>query len=1303
MQYSLLCLAESRASLVGMHLVAADWMWSLRTQFSVAVRHGHDAVLAVMVLLDVGWSWSRAVPQSLCIIRPGHFMENSARIICHSLIHRSAFRGCIWAGIGSGMVYLAYVLLSPATKFADWMDFLHATVGVREFNRESDPLPSDDAVDVPLTELLDENCTFIRKYPELFLSVIGIGASGSPPCGFLGLFLVDPLVHLYIKGKKNSRMMLESIENLPLVYLTIEENGQICKKKYAELIEQEKIQDDCDVQATNIVLQGLPLDVYSLVNHCRAAKDIWDRTQLNHTPPSVPQNGYHTPSISQQPQVEFPQLDSRLAVPSFLPSDDPIACLNKAMEFMSTVMASRFPSKNNQLRTSSNLRIQATIQDGRVTVQQGEGHMARQCTKPKRPRNSAWFKEKMLLVQAYEFGQTKIPQNAMFQTDDLDAYDSDCDDISSAKAVLMANLSSCDSDVPSEYLQETQNAIVQDTNSSAQQDSMIISMFEHMSKQMSNHVTNWDKVNQETKTVNESLTAELERYKERVKTFEQRLNIDLSSHEKFIDSQIDDMIQNRNALKQEIDSLKQTLSNHVKEKESDLFNDFDNGLNLELNEVKMVINQMKAVVKQCSVDKNMLILYMSANHKCLVDDNLKSERLIQENDHLFELLLSQDIVHICVNYLATLTNYAKMEQDYIDEYNENLVLKAELVNKKENMVEKKVFNEVVLRCSRLVNRYANLELKLQHQKESFQNNIPLNNKDALELSEIFKINEWKAKLNAKDVSIANLRKHIESLKGNNVVENDATPNNAKVIAPGMFKLDLDPLSPKVDSYKTQDSNKPVLPSTGMKSSTSVSRSHPSGNTKNNKISQTTSSNQKNKVEDHPRSVKSSSNKTNRVIEPVCNANVKHSMLIVNSELICATCNECMFDAIYDLCILDFVNDVNVRSKSKSSKRSKKKTTWKPTSKFFTNVGYKWIPTGRKFTIDGNRLSKLFGNDQISKIMGYGDYQMGNIMISWVCYVEGLGHNLFFVGQFCDSGLKVAFCKHTCYIFDLKGIDLLKGSRGSNLYTLSLEDMMLSSPICLLSKASKTKSWLWHQRLSYLNFDYITTLAKQGLVRGLPRLKFQKDHLCSTCELEKSKKHSYKPKAEDSIQDKLYLLHMDLCEPMRIQSINGWKYILVIIDDYSRFTWVKFLRSKDEVSEFVIKFLKMIQVHLNVIVRNIRTDNGTEFVNQTMRAYYEDNQTLVEAARTTLIFSKASLFLWAEAVAIPCYTQKRSLIRKRHNKTPYELLHNRKPNLSYLHVFGALCYPTNDSEDLGKLKPKADIGIFVGYALTKKAY
>ncbi|GJS02666.1 zinc finger, CCHC-type containing protein [Tanacetum coccineum] len=187
----------------------------------------------------------------------------------------------------------------------------------------------------------------------------------------------------------------------------------------------------------------------------------------------------------------------------------------------------------------------------------------------------------------------------------------------------------------------------------------------------------------------------------------------------------------------------------------------------------------------------------------------------------------------------------------------------------------------------------------------------------------------------------------------------------------------------------------------------------------------------------------------------------------------------------------------------------------------------------------------------------------------------------FVNNFWDSqfrklsrGKDIGICDYMT-----EGVDLLTGSRGNNLYTLSLGDMMASSPICLFSKASKTKSWLWHRRLSHLNFGEINHLARHGLVQGLPKLKFEKDHLCSACAIGKSKKKPYKPKSEDTNQEKLYLLHMDLCGPMRVTSVNGKKYILIIVDDYSRFTWVKCLRSKDEAPYFIIKFLKMIQLRL----------------------------------------------------------------------------------------------------------------------------
>nr|GEW79958.1 hypothetical protein [Tanacetum cinerariifolium] len=275
------------------------------------------------------------------------------------------------------------------------------------------------------------------------------------------------------------------------------------------------------------------------------------------------------------------------------------------------------------------------------------------------------------------------------------------------------------------------------------------------------------------------------------------------------------------------------------------------------------------------------------------------------------------------------------------------------------------------------------------------------------------------------------------------------------------------------------------------------------------------------------------------------------------------------------------------------------------------------------SIDECMLSKLFsgtvkfGNDHVEKIMGYGEYQIGNVTISRVYFVEGLGHNLFSVGQFCDSDLEVAFHKHTCFIRNLEGIDLLTGSRGNNLNTLSLRYMMASSPICLLSKASKTKSWLWYRRLSHLNFGAINHLVRQGLVRGLPKLNFKKDHLCSACAIGKIKKKSHKPKSEDTNQEKLYLLHTNLYRPMYVESVNGKKYILIIIDDYSRFTRVKCLRSKDEAPDFIIKFLKMIQIvisHETSVARSSQQNGVIE----------RRNRTLIKVARTIENLGKLQL-------------------------------------------------------------------------------
>ncbi|GJR61696.1 retrovirus-related pol polyprotein from transposon TNT 1-94 [Tanacetum coccineum] len=367
----------------------------------------------------------------------------------------------------------------------------------------------------------------------------------------------------------------------------------------------------------------------------------------------------------------------------------------------------------------------------------------------------------------------------------------------------------------------------------------------------------------------------------------------------------------------------------------------------------------------------------------------------------------------------------------------------------------------------------------------------------------------------------------------------------------------------------------------------------------------------------------------------------------------------------------------------------------------------------------------FGNDQIAPILGYGDLVQGTITIKRVYYVEGLNHNLFSVGQFCDADLEVAFRKSTCYIRDLKGNDLLTGSRGTDLYSITLQDLTTPNPICLMAKATSSQAWLWHRRLSHLNFDTINLLSKNNIVNGLPKLKFVKDHLCSSCELGKAKRKSFHTKTTPSSKRRLQLLHMDLCGPMRVESINGKKYVLVIVDDYSRYTWTHFLRSKDETPGVLIDFLTLVQRGLHAQVTTVRTDKGMEFLNKTLHAYFAKegirhetstartpeqngiverrNRTLVEAARTMLSAAKVPLFFWAEAITTACFTQNRSLVIPRHEKTPYHIINARKPSVKFFHIFGSLCYIVRDGENLDKMKEKGDACIFVGYSTQSKAY
>nr|GEW48358.1 integrase, catalytic region, zinc finger, CCHC-type, peptidase aspartic, catalytic [Tanacetum cinerariifolium] len=347
---------------------------------------------------------------------------------------------------------------------------------------------------------------------------------------------------------------------------------------------------------------------------------------------------------------------------------------------------------------------------------------------------------------------------------------------------------------------------------------------------------------------------------------------------------------------------------------------------------------------------------------------------------------------------------------------------------------------------------------------------------------------------------------------------------------------------------------------------------------------------------------------------------------VKSKVVCAMCKKCLITVNHDACLLNYVHGMTSRGKEQKANVSinEYQKKQKPKVKKTNKVGsierldspkpskprsfLRWSPTRRLFDLKGKIIKSsesesqsdcsmgdnactsnpleptnqtvskfyfFFGrNDHIAAILGFGDLQWGNIFITRVYFVEGLGHNLFSVGEFCDSDLE--------------------------------------------------------------------------------------EHLCPSCEQGKNKRASHPPKPVPNSRQRLHLLHMDLCGSMRITSINGKR------------------------------------VGISHQVSSVRTPQQNGVVKQR-------NRTLVEAARTMLIFSRAPLFLWAEAIATACFTQNYSIIHRRSNKTPYELINDRKPDISFLHVFGALCYPKNDYEDIGKLGAKGDIGFFIGYSADSCAY
>nr|GEU39353.1 hypothetical protein [Tanacetum cinerariifolium] len=1094
-------------------------------------------------------------------------------------------------------------------------------------------------------------------------------------------------MELYMLNRQHGQMILEFVENGPLLWPTVEENGVTRLKKYSELSTTEVIQADCDKSFKLTVTSRLqtsfskdPTRGKSLTKQERECKlyDEFDKFAyrkgeslrdyylrfllllndmniynmkleqfqvntkfLNTFPPewskfvtdyalqalssiplslTYPLNDFqssanhnlynpsslmphveYAPAVHQQSKFSPP--DTGLVVLVFQKGDDPIDAINHMMSFLTSVVTSRYPPTNNQLRTSSNPRQQATINNGRVTIQpiqgrqismtaglsrpytsgssrtsgkqrvivcyncKGEGHMSKQCTKPKRKRDEAWFKEKVLMVQAQANGQVlheeelefladpgiaetsstpyAVTNNAAYQADDLDAYDSDCDELNSAKIVLMENLSHYGSD-----------NLVENSISPALYDDLILYVIEQLKTQ----VVNCTKINQDNKNVNEFLTTKLERYKDQVKILKEQNNVDKASESC--------------AQSFEIDNLKHILSEHLKEKESLeqkvtlLKNDFqkeesriiDRELAFEKQEILMLEHESRSKMLQKQNDPIMSekkVITKPADYAalnklskdfetCFVpqtelsaeqafwsrysvqseEPNLSSSTTIVE---VLKELLKVSMVNSSLKklkfHLASFdvrnNSFSQQSAPTFDQLFETNDLKAQ--SQEKDTIIMKLKERLKSRSELLKIDVAPLALKLRNNRTAHTDYLRHTQEETATLREIVESERLLNPLNTSLDYVCKYTKRIQELLiilqqtypcitdlGTKLIA--VTPkNNGKKIR---FTKHI-PLSGNTPAKTTSStnvvSNTPVISSTGVNLLSSASGSQPQGNTKNDRIQRTPSKAKKNKLEDHPRIVRPSLNKKKSVVDTKAISSVTNSKLNVNADLKCATCNGYLFSDNHDSCVLAYINSVNACVKSKSAKKPVNRKIWQPTGKTFTTVGHIWRPTGRTFTLVGtvfpltritttaivplrkpipidsntskpvvtlvySRKSKeaknkvpaskskinkslvvqivlwyldsgcskhmtedrsqlinfvqkflctvKFENDHVAKIMGYGDYKIGNVTLSRVYFVEGLGHNLFSMGQFCDSDLEVAFRQHTCFIRNLDGVDLL---------------------------------------------------------------------------------------------------------------------------------------------------------------------------------------------------------------------------------------------------------------------------------------
>ncbi|GJS87548.1 retrovirus-related pol polyprotein from transposon TNT 1-94 [Tanacetum coccineum] len=895
-------------------------------------------------------------------------------------------------------------------------------------------------------------------------------------------------------------------------YVVEMENGVTRTKEYSDLSAMEAIQADCDIKEQISISKGLPPESmhHWFLNTLSPDMEKFGDShtdplalvathQMTQSPYQTHQNSYQQSQF--QPHVS-PYQTSQYGLPyqsqqySTHQSSTPLSITYPSNDYQSSVHHNVYspsssipqleyaPTVNQQPEFSqpeSDLIVpvfqkgqQATINDRRVTLQPIQGRQtsfAAGTTRTYTPgaSGSNSGKQRTVISQANgqilheeelafladpgiaegQATQTVITHNAAYQADDLDAYDSDCDELNTAKVALMANLSHYGLDA----LAEVHN-------------------HDNVNNNMINQVVQAMQSSEQSNVVNHSET-------------------EITSDSNIIPYSQESLMM----LKQEDPMMLEKKVNTT-----------------PVNYA--VLNQLSQDFETRFVPEPTL-----SNRPTKVEVPKELPKVSMVNTSLKKLkhhLAGFDVV-----------GYASVN---MHECEKCLKLETELLNK-EDFVEKETYDKLFKSFTTLEKHYISLEVDTQLNQEIFQSNNSVSNQSAPSFDQLFELNELKAQSQEKDTLNARLREKVlvittlkdelRTLKGKALVDNDVMKHT---IDPEMLRINVEPITPELLNNRTH--------------SAYIKHTQEEAAVLRDLVEHVKA----NYLQDHP--LESTYRKRLFTILGISGALLSDTSLLSRN-----TC---------PLTKITTTTEVPLRKPTALNNETPKPVvtlvySWKP-RKSKTNVSVSkskvvqivlwYLDSGCSKHMTGDRsqltnfVNKFLGtvkfrNDHVAKILGYGDYQIGNVTISRVYYVEGLGHNLFSVGQFCDSNLEVAFRQHTCFIRNLEGVDLLTGSRGNNLH---------------------------------------------GLVRGLPKLKFEKDHLCSACAMGKSKKKPHKPKSETTNQNNSIFLNGSL--------------------------WTICVSSKDEAPDFIIKFLKMIQVRLKVLVRRIRTDNGTEFVNQTLREYYE---------------------------------------------------------------------------------------------------